>query len=277
MNRKKKAKVDKIIAAEVAKLHVFDDPNNWLLGDFAKPPWPQDKIDAFQKRLNSVFEAENGMVLAWSGDRKYGEVFLNEKGEPEYKPALLFAEHQIEGTQDYVYVSCPRWLIMEAYHVTDAEWEASAFVVDEHGAKMQIRPEKQPKCLYRHFKVIADHNGYCCERMNAENRVCYGKYREPSDLDIKMVGQTRENMNKAGVYQRNDGQVSTKAMADAEAQTKYFIKRSQQQKAQHIQNVMMENYEVFFDDILKDSKLSPNEIRGALQEGFDKQNDRRFA
>tara|TARA_R110000868_G_scaffold237611_1_gene492241 strand:- start:278 stop:1120 length:843 start_codon:yes stop_codon:yes gene_type:complete len=279
MNRKKKAKVDKKIAEVVSKIHIFDDPETWLRTDWQKtPPWSDEKIAEFQKKLDSAFEVENGIVLVWSGDRRYGDAFYNEKGELERKLPLMFAEHQIEGTNDYVYIGCPRWLLMEVLHGSQLEtsWEAASMPTETNGKITRIRPEKPPEFYYHHFKVIADHNGFCCERMNAENRVCYGKYREPNQRDIDLVGQTRENMNKAGVFQRNDTERGAKILQDGTAQTKHYIRRAQQQKAIHIQKVMLENYEVFFDDILKDNKLTPREIRAALQEGFDKQNNERF-
>ncbi len=278
MNRKKKAKVDKLIAAEVAKLHVYDDVENWLRGDYQTPPWSQDKIADFQKRLDSAFEAENAMVLVWSGDRRYGDAFYNEKGELERTPPIFFARHTIENTNDYIYIGCPRWLVMEVIHGSqlEATWDEASCPTESNGKTFRIRPEKPPEFYYKHFFTIADHNGYCCERMVAENRVCYGKYREPNQSDIDRVGATRADLTARGIFQRNDEERSAKALQDASAQTKFLIKEAQKQKAVHIQNVMMENYEVFFDDILKDNKLTPREIRATLTEAFDKQNTERF-
>jgi len=276
MNRKKEAKIKKQIAA--AQMHPYDDPENWLKGDYRTPPWSEEKIAEFQKKLDSAFEVENGMVLAWSADRRYGDAFYNENGELERPPPLFFAKHQIEGTNDYIYVGCPRWLIMQVSHGSQLEssWDAASCPTEVQGKVVRIRPEKPPEFYYTHFLTIADHNGYCCRRMLEQQRICYGKYREPNQKDIDHVGQTRANMNAAGVFQRNDEKRGAKILQDASAQTKYLIKEAQKQKALYIQKVMLENYEVFFDDKLQNNKLSPREIRAAIQEGFDKQNDQRF-
>lgn len=288
MNRKREAKLIK--KAEKAKAlhfdHPYDDPLEWVKGGFETPPWPKEKIEEFQKRLDSAFEAPNGMVLAWSGDRSYGDVFYNEKGELERKPVLLFAEHKVNAN-DYVYITCPRWLVLQVHHGSQLEdgWEEASFVTNEFGKNVRIRPERPPEFFYEHFQIIAEHEQTinigamppCCVRMMAQNRICYGKYREPDYRDIALVGETRKRMNKAGVFQRNDEKRSAKLLQDAASSTRYFIKRAQEQKALHIQNVMLENYEVFFDDILEKNPMSPNEIRSALKEAFDQQNQERFA
>lgn len=265
---------------QVSRESAYDDVRNWLTGGFDVPPWDKEKRDAFQARLDSAFEAPNGMVLVWSGDRSYGDVFLNEKGEPEQKPVLLFAEEKVNDT-DYVYITCPRWLIMQVHHGSQLEdgWDEASFVTEEHGALRRIRPDRPPEFFYEHFHIIATHEfeRRCCERMMAQNRICYGKYREPNHTDIALVGETRARMNRAGVSQRNDAARSAKLLQDAALSTKHFIKRAQEQKALHVQNVMLENYDVFFDDIIKDSAMSPNEIRSTLKSAFDKQNQERFA
>lgn len=295
MNRKKTSKLKKQLAKEIAALHPFDDPCEWVKGDFRNPPLPQAEIAEFQKRINSAFGADNAIILAWSGDRTYGDEFYTDwhanglpKGALERKPVLLFAEHKIN-EHDYFYITCPRWLLLEVHHGSELEasWEDSAWVDDPQlGVRKRIRAPKPPEFFYTHLRVLAEHEKGvlandippCCVRMFAQNRICYGKYRVPNESDIAFVRRIRENMDRAGVAQRNDSARSAKILQDAAISTRHYIKRAQEQKALHVQNVMMENYEVFFDDILrkKGNKLSPNEIRAALQEGFDQQNQERF-
>ncbi len=286
MNRKKESKQKKLIETQIAKLHPYDDVMNWLTSDFSKSPWDKDKTANFQKRLDSAFEAPNGIVLAWSGDRSYGDAFYNEKGELERKPVLLFAEEKINDT-DYVYLTCPRFVLLEVVHGSQLEdgWDDASFVSNEYGVPRRIRPEKPPQYFYKHFKVIATHDRpaligdipWCCQRMDAQNKICYGRYREPSDADIALVGETRKRLNQMGIFQRNDTERSAKLLETAALSTKHFIKRAQEQKALAVQQAMLNNYEVFFDDILETNKLSPREVREALKEAFDQSNQERFA
>ncbi len=286
MNRKKTSKLKKLVETQIAKLSPFDNVENWLTDNFEKPPWPKEKIADFQKRLDSAFEAPNGIVLAWSGDRSYGEVFLNEKGEPERKPVLLFAEEKIN-ERDYLYIQCPRWVLMEVHHGSQLEdgWDEASYVSNEFGVPQRIRPEKPPQYFYKHFQTIAIHDTpaligdtpWCCHRMMAQNKICYGRYREPSDVDIALVGKTRKKLNEMGIFQRNDTARSAKLLEMATLSTKHFIKKAQEQKALRVQEAMLNNYEVFFDDILEGNKLSPREVREALKEAFDQQNTERFA
>lgn len=285
MNRKKQAKINK----KLGSVHIFDETETWLRGDFRTPPWPQDKIDEFQKRLDSAFGGENAIVLAWSGDRKYGDIFLNEKGEPEQKPVLLFSEHKVNET-DYIYVTCPRWLLLEVNHGSqlEASWEAASIVYDQNQVPRRIRPEKPPKYFYTHLRIIADHdpeitrNGIppCCEQkwMNGK-RICYGKYREPNDTDIAFVGRIREQMDRDGIAQRNDTARDPKVLLKAKLATNHFIKQSQLQQAMHTKDVMLANPGPFFQSILDriGSTMSPKERDKIVKSALDQQDEERFS
>lgn len=286
MNRKRQAKLDRQVAI-IEPPHVYDDTETWVRGDFAEAPWPKWKIDEFQKRIDSAFGAEGAIVLAWSGDRTYGDAFLNEKGELERKPVLLFAETKINET-DYHYTCCPRWVLMEVHHGSELEdsWEESAYVTDNDGVVHRIRPEKPPKHFYVHLRTIAKHDipvnsglmPQCCANMMAQNRICYGKYKLPSDDDIAFVGRIRERMDRDGVAQRNDGQRVSKLIENATLSTKHFIKKAQQQRAFATQQHILENLEHFSKDILekKGSTMSYGEVYDIAKEAFDQQNEQRF-
>ncbi len=297
MNRKATSKHKREVAKRVNRLPVYDDPMEWLRADFTQSPWPQEKIDEFQKRLDSAFGGENAIILAWSGDRKYGDAFYTDwhsnglpKGKLERKPVLLFAEEKIN-EHDYFYLTCPRWLLLEVHHGSELEasWEASSWTDDNAimGGRKRIRAEKPPQYFYEHLKVIAEHDQVvtlgemppCCVRLLQQNRICYGRYREPSDIDVAYVRRIRENMDRAGVSQRNDAARSAKVLQDAALSTKHFMKRAQEQKALHVQNVMLENVGAFFGDILenKGSTMSLKEAREIVKEAFDEQNQERFA
>lgn len=285
MNRKKQAKLNKIKPAPV---HVYDQDETWIRGGFETPPWPKEKIAEFQKRIDSAFGAENAIVLVWSGDRSYGDAFLNEKGELERKPILLFAETKIDETT-YHYTSAPRWVLMEVHHGSQLEdsWEEASYITDQHGACHRIRPEKPPKYFYVHLRTIAKHDipvnsglmPQCCANMAAQKRICYGKFKDPSDEDIAFVGRIRARMDAEGVSQRNDAKTSAKLLNKATLATQHFIKRSQQQRAFATQQHILENLDHFTKDILekKGSTMKYSEVYDIAKEAFEEQNERRFA
>lgn len=299
MNRKAQAKKDKKEAG-VKKLHfssAFDDPIAWLQGIPSTPPWPKDKIKDFQKRIDSAFGAENAIVLVWSGDRSYGDEFYTDwfsngqpKGKPERKPVLLFSEHKVND-HDYVYVTCPRWLLMEVNHGSQLEagWEGSSWVSDSSftGGKKRIRPEKPPEYFYTHLEILAEHEKPiltndippCCLRMLREKRICYGKYREPDDRDIATVGEIRARMDRDGVAQRNDSARSEKLLRKASAQTRYFIKRAEQQKAKGAMDLVLAHPEKFFRDIVlrKGGSMSARELERTVKGALEQQEQERFA
>src|ERR1019366_45042 len=114
MNRKRTSKL-KLAEAKVNHEHPYDSVDNWVSGDFQRPPWIKSQIDEFQKRLDSAFGADGAIVLVWSGDRSYGDEICdgpwNSFGEPigkfVHKPVLLFGEYKVNA-EDIFYISCPR-------------------------------------------------------------------------------------------------------------------------------------------------------------------------
>jgi hypothetical protein len=299
MNRKAKSKLVKKV--EQAKMlhfaNPYDDPLNWLRGDFEKPPWPVEKIAEYQKKLDSAFGGENAIILAWSGDRKYGDAFYTDwypnglpKGKLERKPPLLFAEQKVSET-DYFYVSCPRWLLLEVLHVSqyEAGWETASWVdaPEMIGGRKRIRAEKPPLNMYKHILIIAEHDQtqmshevpQCCVKMLNQKRICYGRYKEPSEVEISHIRGVRQDQDHRGVVQRNDAATSKKLIEESSLATKHFIKRAQEQQALGVQDMMLANSKAFFGDLLEKtgSTKSFKELEAIVREGFEKQNEERFS
>jgi len=290
-NRKLAKKEQEIIAAtklKVNSLNPYDDVSNWLEGDFQTSPWSPKETADFQKRLDSAFGATNAIVLAWSGDRRYGDVFLNEKGEIERKPPLLFAEIPVND-RDYIYISAPRFLLMEVLHASQVEdsWKEASTVKNHHGMDVQIRPEKPPEYMYQHLRIIAEHDETimigemppCCVKMLAMNKICYGRYRVPSEKDIAYVRTIRQNMDRAGITQRNDAERSKKVLMDGAASTRHFIEKAKQQQAQRVKDIMLANSESFFGNIpqLIGSTKTHKELEQIYKAALDQQDEERFA
>lgn len=268
-------------------IHPFDDPENWAKGDFTAPPWSQEQIRSFQRRIDSAFGAENAIVLVWSGDRSYGDVFL-EDGKLVRKPVLLFGEYPVGS--DYLYIVPPRWCLMEVHHGSQlTDWEESSWLYDEDGGKTRIRPETPPKFYYVHLKngVLASHeqptaSGVppCCERMwRNGRRICYGKYREPDDRDIAMVGEIRKAMDEAGVAQRPDTERDARTVQAANLATKHFMQRAAYNRAVAAKNMILTNPSAFLGDILekRGSTMSELQVERIVKQALEDDLDERFS
>lgn len=298
MNRKKTSKVKaKTEAARQAfRFHPYDDINNWLTSDFQKSPWDEKQTAEFQKKLDSAFGGENAIILAWSGDRRYGDALYTDwyanglpKGKLEHKPPLLFAEHKIN-EHDYLYISVPRFLLLEVLHVSqyEAGWETASWVDDPEmiGGRKRIRPEKPPVNMYKHLQVLAEHDDtmmshempQCCVKMLNQKRICYGRYREPNEKDIAYVRAIRTDQDRRGIVQRNDAPTSKKLIEESSLSAKYFIKRAQEQQALGVKDMMLANSEAFFGDLLQrtGSTKSFKELEAIAKSAMEQQEQERF-
>ena len=299
MNRKKTSKIIKQIetAKQSYRFHPYDDPNNWVKGDFETPPWSDEQIAEYQKKLDSAFGAEGAVKLVWSADRRYGDAFYTDwhvnglpKGKLERKPLLLFAEHKISDTE-YFYVSVPRWLLVQTLHVSQYEegWESASWVQDDNfiGGRKRIRSEKPPVNMYKHLLIIAEHDQtqlsheipQCCVKMLNQKRICYGRYKEPSSVELSHVKGIRADQDRRGIAQRNDERTSQKLIENASLATKYFIKRAQEQQALGVKDMMLANSEAFFGDLLQrtGSTKSFKELEVIAKDALERQEQERFS
>lgn len=293
-NRKRTSKLVKKAAAH--RFHPYDDVENWLRSDFQQSPWDEAKTAEYQKKLNSAFGAEDALILAWSGDRRYGDALYTDwfpnglpKGKLERKPPLLFAEHKVN-EHDYIYISCPRFLILETLHVSqyEAGWESASWVEDPSmiGGRKRIRPETPPKNMYKHVLIVAEHDRtqmshempYCCVKMLNQKRICYGRYKEPGDAELAYVRDIREDQDRRGIVQRNDEPTSKKLIEETSLAAKYFIKRSQEQQALGVKDMMLANSEAYFGDLLKrtGSTKTFKELEIIAKNAMEQQEQERF-
>lgn len=277
--------------------HPLDDPHAWLGEKFERAPWSDEKIKEFQKRIDSAFGAENALILAWSGDQRYWDGFytdwhatgLPKEGSFEKKPILLYGSIPLS-PQDYVYVVAPRWLILEREDISQhaTSWEASAWVSDKDmiGGRKRIRTEQPPKNFYTILRKIAAHDQPaligdeppCCVRVWQDaQRPCYGRYREPSDIDIAFIGGIRRRMDADGVAQRNDTHRDVKMLRRAEAQTRLYEQQAERQQASAIKSRIMDDPMGWLGHILeaKGSTMSVVEAEKLILEGINQsQNER---
>lgn len=287
MNRKKKSKEE--AKAPIHHVHPYDDEMEWIGADFSKAPWTPEEIADFQRRLDSAFGAENAIVLAWSGDKRYWDGFYTDwfsnglpKGKLEKKPILLFGQYDVNET-DYMFVYPPRWLLLERQHPAQYEdsWESSSWVLDERmiGGKKRIRAEKPPAAFYTHLRTIAEHDDtllstdipHCCELWMAVQKICYGRYRPPSEKDLEFVRQIRENMDREGVSQRNDQVTGEKLLMSASLATKHYMQRAAQQRATELKDFLMQDPYALVADVIKNKgiTLSAKEIAECVEIGID--------
>ncbi len=290
MNRKKASKeAIKTEAVKPTYINPYDDEMSWIGADFTAPPWTDAQIADYQKKLDSAFGAENAIVLAWSGDKRYWDEFYTDwfanglpKGKLEKKPLLLFAQFDLSPT-DYLYITVPRWVLLERYHPAqyEAAWESGSWVEDARhlGGKKRIRAEKPPKAMYGHLRTIAEHDDTisadhaprCCVNwFENHKRVCYGRYRPPSDIDLAYVRAIRENMDAEGVAQRNDEAIGEKVLMRAAQTTAHYVRSAQLQQAAKTHDFLMQDPRSLVADVIekKGITLSDKEIRECVEIGI---------
>lgn len=299
-NRKKTSKIKQAVARATDALSPLDDPLNWIEGHIPCP-WSDKQIADYQKKLDTAFGVKNGIVLAWSYDRKYwDEIYMDSwdvYGEPTTRaqktPILLFKQFSLND-KDRVYISAPRWMLLEVIHGSQLQesWEAEKYEADDTfiGGKKRIRHSNPPEHSYQPLLAplgtLATHEhkidpsaslAPCCERLwMADQSICYGKYRPPTSDDLIAVKRLRERMDADGLYQRNDAKRSDKLLSRAAESTKHFMDYAARKRKNAVQEMIMADPKGFMGDVFKNYgiTLSAPEIDRALQEGFKAQNDK---
>lgn len=292
MNRKKQAKQRK-----VTQENPLNDPLQWLETDFSTPPLDEQWQQDFQKKLDSAFGAERGIVLAWSNDRRYWDSYYTDwfaTGTPkpsslEKKPIVLFGCFNVN-ERDYLYISPPRFLLLERHHPAQYEdsWEAESWVSDPKmlSGKKRILPKEPPKEKYVWLRTIAEHDQTvvigemprCCRAALDVKKVCYGRYRPPSDLDLSYVRQIRENMDRAGVVQRNDQPINEQSMKMAAMTSKFYHQQTARMESSALKEFILSDPRAFLGAMpqRKGITLSDREIREAVKEALDQSEQERF-
>lgn len=304
MNRKRVQALTRKVE-QAKKLHflsVYDDPINWLHGDIPCP-WTPQQIADYQKQLDSAFGAEKGIVLAWSLDRQYWDEFYDDwhitglpKGRLAKKPILLWNEIAVNDGQDHLYISVPRWMLLERLHGSQLadSWEESAWVEDENyiGGRKRIRAESPPEYFYQMLKpplnTLAIHeakvsrNGDmapCCRRIyNASRNICYGKYRSPCAEDLLGVKQIRINQDRAGIIQRNDAPRSAKIINSASDSTRHFMQQAARRKASAVKELILGDPQGYMGAVFEryNIDLSAREIDSTLRTALEQAEEQRF-
>jgi hypothetical protein len=293
MNRKKAAKEQRKAIVE----NPLNDSVEWLTTDFSVPPLDEKWQAEFQKKLDSAFGAENAIVLAWSNDRRYwyelySDWFITGDPKPaslEKKPQVLFGCYNVSET-DYIYVSPPRWLLLEREHPAQysATWEASAWLSDQQmlSGRKRVLPKEVPPVQYRWLRTIAEHDQTvvigdmprCCRVALDVHKVCYGRYREPSEIDLAHVRGIRERMDAAGHVQRNDEPVNEQSLKQAELTSKFYFQQAERQRIKAYHEWIMQDPKAFLGTALerRGITMSDREITEAVKEALDQSEQERF-
>jgi len=292
MNRKKTSKIEKAIQKATATLAPMDDPLEWLGQRWEKAPWTEAQIAEFQTKIDSAFGGE-GFVLAWSGDDRYWDSFYEDwhstglpKGELRKKPILLWAEVPVNEF-DHLTIFPPRWLILEKLHPNEYAmgWEDASWV-EIQGQMRRIRAERPPEAMYKVLRTIAEHEQPfiigdekpCCKRLRTQlMRLCYGKYRPPSDEDLAFIRGIRENMDAQNVTQRNDAPRSEKVLQHANASTQHYIKSAAMARTREVSQMIASDPYPYLVDVIKNKgiTLTTKEIDECVAIGLEQARERR--
>lgn len=296
MNRKKVSKIKKIVAADIAALSPLDDPLNWVRGNIPCP-WTPEQMADYQRKLDTAFGVERGIVLAWSYDRKYWDelymdgwdIYGEPTTTPQKTPILLFKQMTLG--KDRFYISAPRFMLLEALHGSqmEASWEAERYEADDSfiGGRKRIRRMNPPEFMYQPLLAplgTLAHHEYsnviggmrpCCRRLwEANQSICYGKYRPPTVDDLIAVKKIRERMDADGLYQRNDQGRSKKLISNAAAATKFQIEYAARKQSEGVRQLLMSDPTGYMGDIMKNYGVSAKQIEESLKEGFKRKEEK---
>ena len=294
MNRKAQAKLNK--KPEALKPHPFDDIEEWSkVDDFPLAPETPEFVKAFQKQIDDVFGAERGIVLAWSGDKRYWEEFYTDWFSPgsakpdslEKKPLVLWHEFAVNDF-DYHYIYPPRWVLLERHDRQRyaPTWKDTCYVEDGTflGKRKQLRPLTPPAEYYTLWAVIGTHEKPfvigdeppCCVAAASVNTPCFGKYRPPCDLDLIAVGNLRKFLDKEKA-QRPDEAVNAHSLQRASAMTRHYIQQTQRQKAKVMRDFALMNPKIFLGENLEKRGItrSARELEEVINEAFDRSDEQK--
>lgn len=300
MNRKQASKLA-IKVESAKKLHFdvpYDDVMNWLT-DPPPCPWTDEEIADYQLKLDSAFGVEKGIVLAWSADRRFwDEVYMDSwdiYGEPtsapQKTPLLLFKQININD-KDRIYISAPRWMLLESIHGSQLEtsWKADVYEADDSyiGGRKRVRRPTPPECIYQpllpplgtlathEYSSIIGAMKPCCQRLwDADKTICYGKYRPPTADDLIAVKRIRERMDADGLYQRNDAQRSQKLISRASDATQYHMDYAARKRKEAVRELLLTDPKQFMGAVFKNYGMTLNatEIDRTLKAGFKRKDE----
>jgi len=296
MNRKKRIKETQKEERKAAfKENPLDDPVRWFDTDFSQPPLDEEWQQEFQKKIDSAFGAERGIVLAWSNDRQYWDWYpcdwfgAGEAKEFEQRPIVLFGCYNLS-ERDYTFITPPRWLLLERLHPSQyaPTWEASSWASDPKmlSGKKRVLPKEPPQVMYRWWRTIAEHDKTpiigemprCCRAATDAKKVCYGKYRPPSDLDLAPIRKMREDMDRDGFLQRNDEPVNEQSIKQASMTSKFYHQQTARMESSALKEWILSNPRAFLGAMpqRKGITLSDREITEAVKEALDQSEQERF-
>lgn len=267
----------------------LDNFSDWIGQRWETAPLTAQQVADFQRKLDSAFGAENAIILAWSGDERYWDEFYEDwkrvgnvdfpKGKLRKKPIALWAELPVND-YDVFCIFPPRFLLVERLDRSQYEegWEAASWIEVE-GIKRRIRSETPPESMYKVLRTIAEHEQTqligeyppCCRYWNEGfQRICYGKYRPPSDLDLAYVRGIRDNMDRDGVAQRNDTERSKQLIENAAQSTRHYMKTAAMARTRSVNEMILADPMAYVGDVYKNKgmTLSQKEVREAVEVGL---------
>lgn len=273
-------------------VHPYNNIADWLDSDFSEPPKNAAWQKKFQQKIDDTFGVKGAIVLAWSGDKRFwvDEFYTNwfQNGQPkleslEKKPIILWAKIP-QGKYDYVYVSPPRWLLLERLHPEQyaPNWKNSCFVTDAAmtSGKKQARPLTPPKEYFVHWRTLGEHehgtvrgDPPCCARVKQinANACCFGKYRPPYEQDLIAIRKFRDWRNEVNA-QRADQPISAKSLQSVSSMTKAYFEEAKRAELRVMREFALSHPEIFIGTAMKDRglKYSPREVENIIKESCDR-------
>lgn len=175
-----------------------------------KPLKPYFDVQAYQERIDARVprskDDQSVIRLVWAADineEAFGEVL------PRYwtrRQRVAADQSDQNATGSWKYWRIPRWILERRIEIEQyaPAWEASRYAMQDNCGR-PLDAGEPPHEYYVFAHLIADHEALdasgwpaCCNRAFITDRSrCWGKYRQPGELELTLISQAMRQMEAA--------------------------------------------------------------------------------
>lgn len=188
---------------------IYDEPRRWAdTNSWARPSF---NVAEFQKKIDEIVgksvRGDSIVVLRWMRDSECYEKF-----HTEWDTLGTPTKHELRARYNYVSIDLPngdfidipppRWVLEQRYEpeqIAD-EWNKTRWE-NKDGMPVPVRDACPTNGYYQYLWMIGHHTETCCDDgITKDGKVCWGRYREPSEKDLTVLKammwrRAKDNLN----------------------------------------------------------------------------------